>query len=619
MIRDITELADLRDEAIYHHQAWKRRIFTLDSIAADEWQTVWDDLTADIGEPLVENTLLEALEDKVAAAASVRPRIDVHPRRGTKQDRAERSAERRTRVIRSYRDRSFGDKQRQALFFDWYGAGAAYLMPWADLYDMDGRLIPSFERFPYQVRINPRHVYPLAHNAQGRMTAALVTKLRTWKDIKEEYGENHPGVQMVRERFQRADDTGIKESSWVEETWYFDDDDWAVGLTARAQPAYMERWRYVAPTNRPQTSRIDEWLFPPANHGLLWNPLAEMKRTTNDGEYRSPLDTVIPRLKVAQNFMARLLDQVADVAYGPVLMEGILNPEDYGPEAELIGDGSGNARVEYPRAPISFETRQVIIDQLQMARKSAKHPEQRAGEAGVSIGSAKHTDSLMGAFNDELRVAHQDIAGLMQWANVLTANYDEVHCGGSKTVEGVSESGAWVETYNPESLFKGDYRNTVSYGAAAGLDRHNLMTVMALGRNMKGVSQRRFMSESGLVEDVLQEERDILIEDLTTGLLGVIIGQSQEAGNTQPLESLIDKLDGDTMSVRQAVSELVKEMRTVPAGGSGVPAGGDAGPDPLRQVASLEAGGAGVEGGLTDVGARLRRVMPANVNRALNQ
>jgi hypothetical protein len=615
---NLLDMAELRAEAVVAHRGWKRRSFVFDTIAADEWQTVWDDLTVDIGEPLVENVLLQALEDKVASAGSIEPRIDVHPTRGTRADRAERAAEQKKRVFLSYWDRSQMQRMRQQLFMDWYGHGASYAFPWCDLYDEAGRLRPSAERFPYLVRQNPRHTFPIAHNHTGRLTSVIITKLRRLEDIELEYGRDHPAIIEIRSRYARAGHQN--KLRHVEETWYFDDADSAIALTARPIPTRWDSFRYVSPIDQIKgADRYDTWLAEPGSHGLNWCPLVESKRVTNDGEYRSPLDVVIPRLKVAQNFMARLLEDVSDSVFGPVLMEGIVNPEDYGPNAELIGDGQGRAKVEYPRKPSNFEVRQVILDQMGMARRDAKHPEQRSGEAGVSIGSAKHTETLMGAFNEELKQAHQDIASMLQWANTLCANYDEVHGAGRKQIDGIDQSGAWVETYDPVRLFQGDGRNRVSYGAAAGLDRHNLMTMMSLGRNMRAISQRTFMRETGLVQDPLQEERDIMIEDLVVAMQGTVIQQAMEAGNMEPLRMLVSKIDGDTMTVRQAVTETIQEMQTAPAGGPQGPGGGAQGPDPLRQINSLEAGGSGTEGGLSDIGSRLRGVLPSGVNRALTQ
>lgn len=610
------ELAELREEAIHAHRGWKRRSFTFDTIASDQWQTVWDDLTSEMSEPLVENVVLQALEDKTYAAGSLSPQLEVHPTRGTRQDRAERAAEKKRRVMMSYWDRSDMDKLRSQLFIDWFGHGATYLYPWADLYHMDGSLRKSAERFPYLVRANPRHVYPLSHNMRGRMTSVIVTKLRRVSDVEQEYGKDHPAIQRLRQRAarQRID----YKLDQVEETWYFDETISSVMISARPIPSRINTFRYVSPIDAvyAEGERMDEWLFEPSPHGMNWCPMVEIKRLTNDGEYRSPLDVVIPRIKVAHQFMARLLDDVADSVYGPVLMEGILNPEEYGPGAELIGDGQGRAKVEYPRQPVNFEARQVVADQLDMSRRDGRYPEQRAGEAGASIITGKGTNALMGSYSDELRAAHNDVAGGLQWATSMCAHYDEVHGAGTKEIEGIEDSGAWVERYDPVQVFDGDYRCRVSYGAAAGHDKHNFVTLMTLMRSQKAVSQRRYMRETGMVDDVLQEERDILIEDLIMAMEGTLIQQAAQAGNMEPLRRLIEKIDDDSMTIRQAVFETIKEAEMAPTGGGAQ--GGQQSPDPLRQAASVEAGGSGSADAI-QAGGRLRQVLPSGVNRALNQ
>jgi len=613
MIREISELATLRDEAVKEHRSWKRRILTLDSIAADEWQTVWDDLTVEYGEPLVENIALQALEDKAAAAASVRPRVRVAPTRGTAKDRAEKVAAKRRRVFKSYWDRSFMETMPLRLALDWMGTGTFYLMPWCDFYHKDGSLREPSERFPFQIRVDPRQAYPLGHNLQGRLTEILFTRMRRFTDIQNEYGYTHPALMRLRERFDRVAHSNQK-LNMVEETWWYDEDDWAVAVTARVENTGFDAWRYVAPTTGDR-NRIDEWLVAPTSHQLNWCPVTEGKRTANDGEYRGAIDAIIPRLKVAQNIMARYLEDVADSVHGPVVMENIINPEDYGPNAELIGDGQGRAKVEYPRKPIGFEARQSVLDQLDMGRRDGKYPVQRGGDPNASVLSERGTTALMGAFNDELRSCHTDIARALQWNNVLCANYDEVHAFGRKTIDGFEGVAAFEESYDAATLFRGDYRNQVSYGFAAGLDRQNLMSLMALGRNLKGISQRTFMRETGLVDDEIQEERDILIEDMTLAMEGYLMQQAA-AGNLQPLQTMIDKVDDDSKTVRQAVSETITEMQAVntqPGPGQGQPAGALSGADPERMVNSLEAGGAGTEGGVSDLGARLRRVMPAGM------
>ncbi len=156
------------------------------------------------------------------------------------------------------------------------------------------------------------------------------------------------------------------------------------------------------------------WLSPLEEHGLSRCPVVEDKRPTHDGEYRGALDVMLPQLRVAQNLMARVLDDVEFQVAAPVIMEGIDNPEDWGPHAILESDGSGTTKAEFVRQPINFEANQHIKEQLDSARRVGKFPQQRTGEAGASIVSAKGTQALMGSYNSEMAQAQRDSAHMLK-------------------------------------------------------------------------------------------------------------------------------------------------------------------------------------------------------------
>lgn len=607
---NLQELDRIREDAVRFWRPWKQRSLTLDSILSDDWKTVWDDLTVEDSEPLVENIALEALEDKAAQAATgVMPNILVPARRGTRQDKAEKNAERRRRVATSYWDRS-GVRDRLMLkaYLDWWGHGAMYFMPWHT------QAAQSVDRLAYFMRVNPRQVYPLSHDPTGRLTAAVITRVRNYADLTAEYGHDHPALlEIMAHRIKLNRDP----SAQVEETWYMDESQICVMVTDRSIPMQAVPYRTIAPINLwGVKDSMSAWLMEPQKHGMDWMPLVEGKRDTFDDDYRSPLDSMIPRLRTMQNIMARWLEAVADNVFAPVLMENIMNPEDYGPGAELQGDGSGNARIEYAPKPINFEAQQAIQDQAEMARRQGKHPANRSGEASASIVSATGERQLLGSFNAELAQAQIDVAGALRMVTQRTAHLDEIYCFGKKTIEGFENGKAYAESYDPTTLWARDYRIQVSYGPASGLDAQNLLVRLATGKNMGALSKRSFIQQSGLVDDPLQEERDITLEIIADSTLALMVQQAQ-AGNPTILQSLAAKIDDDQMTVREAVFATIKEAQTVPEGGSGAggPGGpGGAGPDAFTQQRSMEAGGIpGNAEALRGAGSALSRGLPANV------
>ena len=607
----LLELTELRSEVVGEHQAWKRRSLTLDTMLSDRWQTIWDDLSVEYGEPLVENTLLQAIEDKTAQAASVQPILAVAPTRGTRQDRAERNAEQRRRVMKAYWTRSNTTVMLKELFMDRIGHGAAYLYPWADFYEPDGTRRARSLLYPYLMRCDPRHVYPVGHNTNKRLTSVIITKTRRIGEVEREYGRDHPALRALRLRW--SGEMGKSPLTRVEETWFFDETDWAVAISAYPQPfdyAYFT-YRNSYPEAR---TRMDEWIVACQPHGLDLCPVSESRRVTFDGEYRGELDTMVPRLKVAQSIMARFLDAVADSIYAPVVMDNIQNPEDYGPNAELIGTGGGPAKVEYPSKPVHFEAFQAARDQVDMSRRDGKHPAQRVGaqESGGWI-TGRGSQALMSGYDTALADAQSDVARLLQMSTMIAAHYDEVHCteeGVKKTIEGTEGTVPFVETYNAGQLFQKDYRCEVSYGAATGLDKSQLLSQLGIARSLEGMSLRTFMEKSGMVDDALQEEREIFIENVVKAFTGTMFAQVQQ-GNMEPLRLALEAVDGDAVTMRQAVVDAIRNMQAPqPEPGPGNQPG--PAPDGMTDINAMEAG---TPVALRDAGRSLRGALPASVSQ----
>ena len=332
---------------------------------------------------------------------------------------------------------------------------------------------------------------------------------------------------------------------------------------------------------------------------------------------------MIPQLRTAQNLMARVMDDVEFQVGAPVLMDGVDNPEDWGPHAILEGDNSGKTpKVEFVRQPINFEANQHIQAQIEAARRVGNYPQQRAGEAGASIVSAKGTQALMGSFNSEMAQAQRDAAEMLSDLLSVTAEFDSQWCDTRKKVLGFDEGEAFDLSYTPSTMFKGDdYRVVVTFGGGLGMDQSQYMTQLATARQMGGLAKRTFMQKSGLVDNAIHEEGEIFLEQLIEAFQAFTLQQSEQ-GNIQPLLKAFNKVDGEKMTAREAVLAAIKEVYAVPAGGSGMPGPAPGGADPLQMQRSLESGGVpgnaeGQAQGAPGISPELRSAMPASVGRAL--
>jgi len=614
MLRGIDELKAVREEALFEHRDWKRRSWTSDLIARNEWSTVWDDLSVEASEALVENIYTEALEDKAASAASLTPQIIVAPSPGTRSDRAEMAAQRKRRVFLSYGYRSNVNQLMVRWYLDWYQHGAAYAFPWCDWH--------TKPRLPFFMRLDPRQAYPLAHDSRNNLTAVLFSRLRGWDDIVQEYGEDHPTLlrlQSARERRLQPEPTQ------VEEIWYFDTDSWAVALYDNAIPDFASQFRYVSPlrTSSLRQGPEADWLVEPEKHRLEGCPVVEARRDSPDGEYRGALDVMIPNLRVAHNLMARILEDAEQHIYAPVVMSNIENPEDYGPGATLYGTGEGQARVEYARPPVNFEGLQQIQLSLDAARNVGRYPQQRRGDFGASIASAKGVTAVMGAYNTELAWSQRDIAFLLQRVNGRTANFDEVWCPGSKQIDGFDEGEVFNDRYDPGTVFRGDYRNFVTFGGGLGLDMQQFLLMLASMKNMEGMARRTFMAKSGLVDNPLREERDIALEQISDAFFAFALQQAN-TGNVDPLQKIAARIDDDKTTVRAAVMETIAEVYAVPTGAGAAGGAGGSPMDIVRMARSMSSGGvpglaAGQPQQPPSIGAGLGRMLPPSMTRAATE
>ncbi len=616
----IDDVKKAREWGITTHQPWKAQVKINDAIAAGQWEILWDDDTVDSSDPLVQNVYLNSIEDKVNTATSGAPSIFVPPPLGTKEDEGEKRAQKRKRVYQSYWDRSDMGRLRRKMFMDWFHTGAAFGIPWTEWFDANGDKLPPAARAPYLMRLDPRQAYPLAHDNQGKLIEVFFARQRRVAALEDEYGKNHPAFTSLA-RFRGS--KKLDPSEFLEELWYFDSTYWAVAIGDSMLPREWQG-RSLLPNgliDQVGGSNL-EFITEPELHGLDRCPVVELKRDTADDQYRGALEDIIPTLKTAQNFMARLLDDLNSNIYAPVVLDNIENWEEYGPAAVLRGTGDGPAQILRDRPPVNFEAQQVVQGLIGEAHREAAWPVQRSGDADASVVSAKGVVALAGSFNSELAWAQEDMErGLME-LNKLAAAFDEKHCPGKKLIFGMEGIRSFHVRYDPTILFKGDYRNKVSYGDRTGLDESNKLTKLALLRNMGSISARTFAEKSGAVEDAIQEETEIALEKMVALFTDLLLPQQIEAGDLGALKDFVEKIDTDKETVRGAVMSTIRELESIVPGAA--PGQGQGGaPDTIEMMRSLASGGIpGNAEGLPappSVGADLQRALPSQQRRLVSE
>lgn len=583
----LRDLQALQSQARQDFMPWKQGIAFRDRLVRSRVPTEWPDKSAAETDLMVRNVYRNALLDKGRTAGLLMPKLVTWPTRGTKSDRAERNAEKRRRVATDWWHRSVLDVNLARYYIDALHAAAAYTMPWTRWRDYEGR--PIRQRYPHFERVDPRFVYPLGHDSHGQLTQALIVRVRPLAELEAERGIDHASLVEIR---SRAETITHKTRIMVQEVWYVDSTHWAVYVTD--SPHYDTGTIALRTFAVPGTS-IDartSWIAEPERHNLGRCPLVELKTVGADDDYIAPLESVIPDTRRAHTIAAWALEEMSEHIFQPVGVRN-LNMDEFGP-GKIAGAVNPDLPIEivYGRPPPNFEAWNAVLQGLNDAERTANQPEQRAGDPGASIVSDKGLQTLQGSFNAELADLQTRLARMMTVCTENAAAFDEQHCNAEKDVEGIESGKAFRETYKPRDLFDGDHRFETTFGAKLGLDQQAQLLRLTAMANMEALATRTLIREAGIVDDVLQEEREIGMERVLAIGIAQVAAQMQ-TGNPQAWDAMFeyfDMVDSDDVTHRVAMKEALMTINQImPAGATaGLQAGAGPG-DPSAAIAQDQA------------------------------
>ena len=539
-------LGGLRDRHSFAVQSnWnsKQRMTRSDRILRNEWRKVWPDLSVTESEPTVENVYLEAAEDKAASAASILPNIDVPPRRASRKDRADQNAQLSRRVFVSLAQNSSLDSQQFGFYLDWFVYGLPAACVWKDWDE------PAAS--PYLVRLQPRHVYPIAWSPTGELREGLIIRRRRLVDLIDEYGPTNPAFIHILKSKGRLDEM-------YQEVWWADETEWGMAIGSAPQGIWGDM-DYVRPDDASITGASWAWLRQPAAHRLNGCPILAYKVTSADGEIRGKLDPMLPPLKIAHALNIEVMLNVRRSLHAPPLVQNVENWDEYGPDAVLRGvRGPDDAQIAYPRPPAAFEAFAHVRDQLDAARNSVHFPQQRGGNPGASIASGEAVTLLQGGYNSQQAHAQLDMARFYTTCFARLGCADEQWTIGSRDIDGFDSGEAFTDTYTPSAFWKGDYRVLVTFGAL-GVDAHtNLLNAGAAFR-WGWLSSRTAMEKSGMVPNALTEERRVSMGRATKLWEEMILPTMVEKGDTETFRQYYEMIDSNKETPTAAMLGLLDQ------------------------------------------------------------
>ncbi len=565
-------LQDRRHHALVANQNSKQRMTRSGRVLRGEWHAVWPDLSVTETEPSVENIYLEAAEDKSATAASIPPNFDVPPRRGTRNDRAEREAQLSRRVFVTLAQNSRLDSLLLGLYSDWFVFGLQGAIAWKDWNDPQG--------MPFLEAIEPRHLYPLSWTPRGELAEGLVIRRRRWADLVREYGPGNPGLLTIGARGQVE--------TYYEEIWWATPTGWAIAVGFESGVSSGD-FNYRNPNQTGYNNMAVAWLREPSLHKMNGCPIIASRAFSPDREIRGKLDPMLPPLKMAHGLNLEVWTNVKRNIHAPVLIQNVENPDEWGPDAIMEGvRGPDDAVIAYPRPPVDFAAFAQVAEQLTAARNAGHYPQQRGGEPGASIASGQAVTQLQGGFNSQQSWAQGDMARFLTDCFGRLASLDEQWTVGERQIDGFDAGEAYSDKYTPSEFWKGDYRVHVSFHAL-GVDSHTNLLNMGAAHRLGWLPKRDAMLRSGLVANPLAAERDISLDAGVQTFEQLIVPALVQSGQMEPWLEYIDLIDSDKETPRSAMVKVLKQQaeQTAEAPGQAPP------PQVTPELLALAGGGGG--------------------------
>lgn len=515
---------------------WDSRKRDMASIIAGNWDIVWPDNLQTTALPKIPNFPALAVADRARAVAAAVPSVVVRPEKPN--DRPKKAAEKRERILQGY----------------WYINRVGYIRPrWAADAMITGicaaKILPDLskpirDRFPVYSHLDPRYLYPGPIFAPGPfLDDAIVSYERRINEVESDY------------KVELSDLRAAIEGEMVRVIEWYDYS--RVLVIVDGTPKAEATGRFSRGTEpgrqRPREVILDY------THDLGRCPIVIGTRPMVDGVYRGDFDSELGVLNTFNRLMTMHLDSAAMHVYPERKIRDVQNPEDAGPGATIVLDQTDSV-YEYVAPPSGrFENHQLMRMMEGFAQQGSLMPPSRMGNPDESIISAAGVNATQSQYLEHVRsLQRMTLAPMLEAANEIAFKVDETFADVEKDIYGMIGGQAFRESYRPSKDIAGNYRNSVVYGFGTGLDEIN-QNVMVLQQWNGGdglISRRTAMEKSPLVEDPIEEEKQIAIEQLTRATYAGLVAQAQAGTlDAQTLANIWTKLEDEGRSLKEAVAE----------------------------------------------------------------
>jgi len=511
-----------------YYQDWQRELREVMDIYRGDWTMTWPDGRMERVDPAVPNLVRVAAEDRARGVGATPPNIICSSHGPTDADRMAADKFERIAAYWFQRNRIRG-YTTQMWAHDAMSGGLTVCKVLPDF----GK--PVAERYPVMTRLDPQNCYPDPVFTPGPFTDSFIYSYEASR------AEVEYRYDVTLEWNPRSNvDKAMEKVTVIE----YHDDTWSQVLVLEHSETSRQQRRQTVMQ---------------AKHGLTRCPVVIGTRPTMDGTYSGEFIGGLGVLDYWNKLMTLVMDDAVRKVYPERITYNVMNPEDYGPDANIQLE-TPDARYEYvAQGNQPFSNLQVLRDVGQSVRTSFLMPLSRSGDPNESIISAAGVNATQGQYIEDVRSIQRDVLSPMFTAALdIAAEGDIVWADVSKPIGGGSEK------YRPSKDVHGHVAE-VRYGAASGLDEinQNVMVLQQLGARI--IDRRTAMEMSPFVEDPQRVEKRMLKETMQDAMLAGLAQQAQQ-GAIDPFQlSMIDQaIESDEVSLSEAIAAFAPQAPLAP-------------------------------------------------------
>ena len=474
--RDAQE-RDARHQTVYDARAQK-----IDNIAPGSMPDAWP-------KPITANTLDTAARQ---LAETLAPLPSINCASGVlTSERAKKFVGRKTKIAYSYVIDS-KLKSKMPTGADWYLTYAA--MPFV--------VEPDFKSGRPRIRIDN----PLKHYAQKDLGGNVIVYAKVWREKAQQLAgkfPEHAAAILGGDQPYGRQVTGDTELELVK---YCDKDSYVLYMPERSNLVLMET---------------------PNLFGKV--PVAIAEKPQWDDQERGQFDDVVwPML--ARNRMAMLgLQATQQTVRAPLAIPPDVQRIPFGDDAVIRTSQPDKIRRVGTDLPQAAWQQEAMLQEEVM--RGTRTPASATGDVNASIITGRGVDALNSGYDIQVATGQMMIGTALEQALELAFEMDEKFWpDAKKTVSGVINGTPFEETYTPSKDIKGNYRVSVSYGFASGMNPNQALVFLLQLRGDQLVPRDFVQRQLPMDVDVAQLQAQVDIEQVEDALKQGIFAMLSSAG-----------------------------------------------------------------------------------------